>query len=127
MRSRGFTLIEMAVVVAIVGVLAVGIAPVSSLIQQRAQERALKQALRDIRVALDRYHKAYESGMMPRQAGASGGGLGEVLGGMLGGGQAQGGGLGDILGQVLGGAGGAQKTSSADDLLASLQAALRGR
>lgn len=62
-----------------------------------------------------------------RQAGASGGGLGDVLGGMLGGGQSQGGGLGDILGQVLGGAGGAQKTSSADDLLASLQAALRGR
>lgn len=72
MRARGFTLIEMAVVVAIVGVLAVGIAPVSSLIQQRTQERALKQALRDIRVALDRYHKAYESGMIPRQAGASG-------------------------------------------------------
>ena len=48
---------------------------------------------------------------------------------MLSGGQAQGGGggLGDILGQVLGGAGGAQKASSADDLLASVQAALRGR
>ena len=54
--------------------------------------------------------------------------MADVLGGMLGGGQSQGGGgLGDILGQVLGGAGGAQKTSSADDLLASVQAALRGR
>ena len=60
--------------------------------------------------------------------GGQGGGLADVLGGMLGGGQSQGGGgLGDILGQVLGGAGGAQKTSSADDLLASVQAALRGR
>jgi hypothetical protein len=47
---------------------------------------------------------------------------------MLGGGQSQGGGgLADILGQVLGGAGSAQKASSADDLLASVQAALRGR
>lgn len=56
------------------------------------------------------------------------GGLADVLGGMLGGGsQAQGGGLGDILGQVLGGAGGAQRASSADDLLASIQASLRGR
>ena len=60
--------------------------------------------------------------------GGQGGGLGDILGGMLGGGGAQGGGgLGDILGQVLGGAGGAQKASSADDLLASVQAALRGR
>ena len=62
-----------------------------------------------------------------RQA-SPGGSLGDVLGGMLGGGQSQGGGgLADILGQVLGGAGSAQKASSADDLLASVQAALRGR
>ena len=65
-----------------------------------------------------------------RQAapGGGSGGLGDLLGSMLGGAQAQGGGgLGDILGQVLGGAGGAQKASSADDLLASVQAALRQR
>jgi len=71
-------------------------------------------------------------GAVPRNASASqggqGGGLGDILGGMLGGGQAQGGGgLGDILGQVLGGSGGAQKTTAADDLLASVEAALRKR
>lgn len=60
-------------------------------------------------------------GMLPQRevppggaGGAGVGGLGDVLGGMLGGGatgsggSAQGGGIGDILGQVLGGAGGAQ-------------------
>lgn len=57
---------------------------------------------------------------------APGGGLGDVLGGMLSGGQGSGG-LGDLLGQVLGGASGAQRASSADDLLASVQAALRQR
>lgn len=67
-------------------------------------------------------------GGQARQGGAQGGSLADVLGGMLGGSQSQGGGgLGDILGQVLGGAGGAQKASSADDLLASVQEALRGR
>ncbi len=46
---------------------------------------------------------------------ASGGGLGSILGGLLGGGggtqQASGGGLGDILGGLLGGGGGTQQAS----------------
>jgi hypothetical protein len=43
----------------------------------------------------------------------SGGGLGDILGSVLGGGQAQqsGGGLGDILGAALGGGGGAQQAA----------------
>lgn len=72
MAQRGFTLIEMAVVVAIVGVLAAGLAPVTSLIQKRSQERELRLALREIRSALDRYHKAHEAGIIARQADGSG-------------------------------------------------------
>jgi len=49
--------------------------------------------------------------LMNRQGGTGGGGLGDILGGMLGGrggqaGGAPGGGLGDILGGMLGGGGG---------------------
>jgi len=71
-RAAGFTLIEMAVVVAIVGILASGVAPLSRLLQQRAQERELRQALRDIRGALDRYHAAHEAGIVARQADGAG-------------------------------------------------------
>jgi len=71
-RAGGFTLIEMAVVVAIVGILAVGAAPLASLVQKRSQERELRQALRDIRGAIDRYHKASEAGSLLRQADGSG-------------------------------------------------------
>lgn len=72
MRCRGFTLIEMAVVVAIIGILAVGVAPLSSLVQQRNKEHELRQALRDIRGALDRYHQAGETGSLLRQADGTG-------------------------------------------------------
>lgn len=72
MRIRGFTLIEMVVVVAIVGVLAAGVAPLASLVHKRAQERELRQALRDIRSAIDRHHQAAESGNIARAADASG-------------------------------------------------------
>lgn len=70
--GRGFTLIEMAVVVAIVAVLATGAAPLSRLVQQRAQERELRQALRDIRGALDRYRQAHDAGLIERQAEGAG-------------------------------------------------------
>lgn len=69
---RGFTLIEMAVVVAIIGVLAVGVAPLAGHVQKRAQERELRQALRDIRGAIDRYHKAVEAGSVLRSADGTG-------------------------------------------------------
>ena len=70
--SLGFTLIEIAVVVAIIGILAVGVAPLSSHVQKRVQERELRVALREIRSALDRYRKATEEGHILRMADASG-------------------------------------------------------
>lgn len=69
---RGFTLIEMVVVVAIIGVLAAGVAPLAGLAQKRAQERELRQALREIRAAIDRHHQAAEAGRIARAADASG-------------------------------------------------------
>jgi len=70
--SVGFTLIEVAVVVAIIGILAVGVAPLSSHVQKRVQERELRVALREVRSALDRYRKAVDEGHILRAADASG-------------------------------------------------------
>jgi len=70
--TRGFTLIEMVVVVAIVGVLAAAARPFVELSARRAQELQLRHNLRVLREAIDRYKQAVEAGRITVKAQDSG-------------------------------------------------------
>lgn len=70
--AAGFTLIELVVTVAIVGILAAGAMPVAELAVQRNKEQALQNALIEIRSALDAYKEAADTGRITRAADASG-------------------------------------------------------
>lgn len=65
-QKAGFTLIEMVIVVAIVGILASAAYPVASLVAQRARESELRIALRQIREAIDAYKQAVVDGRVKK-------------------------------------------------------------
>jgi general secretion pathway protein G len=69
---RGFTLIEMVVTVAIVGLLAGVAVPTIELTVKRNREQELRLALREIRSALDAYRQASDLGRIDKIVGASG-------------------------------------------------------
>lgn len=58
---RGFTLIEMLVVLTIVGILAGAAMPLHELVARRTREAALREGLRSIRQALDAHRAAVEA------------------------------------------------------------------
>ena len=71
-RTRGFTLIEMVVVVMIVGILASAAMPLAALHKRRSQEAELRQGLRTLRMALDEHKKAWEAGRIRKKVDDSG-------------------------------------------------------
>ncbi len=72
MRARGFTLIEMLVVLAMMGVLVSAARPLLELSVQRSREHELRQGLRALREALDAYKRAVEAGSVASSCSDSG-------------------------------------------------------
>lgn len=72
MRARGFTLIELVVTVAIIGVLAGAAMPLVKLTVQREKESELHQSLRLLRRAIDAYKDAADTGRIRMELGDSG-------------------------------------------------------
>jgi general secretion pathway protein G len=69
---KGFTLIELMIVVAIVALLATVAAPLAEVTYQRSKEQDLRHALREIRGALDAYKRAGDEGKIEKKADTSG-------------------------------------------------------
>jgi general secretion pathway protein G len=71
-RQSGFTLIELAVTLAIVGLLAGVAVQTAEIVVQRNQENELRQSLREIRKAIDAYKQAVDEGRVISKVGESG-------------------------------------------------------
>lgn len=70
--DRGFTIIELVVTIAIIGILTTVALPLAELSIQRAKESELRSALRQIRTAIDEYKKAADEGKVERKADETG-------------------------------------------------------
>jgi len=71
-NTRGFTLIELIVTVMIVGILAGMAAPLARNEIKREKEAALRQELRDIRIAIDKFKDASDRALIQVKLGTEG-------------------------------------------------------
>lgn len=69
---RGFSLVELLVVMAVLGVLAAAVMPLAEVTVQRERERELKHALWEIRDAIDAYKRASDGGVVAKPVDSSG-------------------------------------------------------
>lgn len=70
--AGGFTIVELLVTIVIIGILASAAIPMSELAFQRSREQDLRNALREIRIAIDAYKQAGDEGHIERKVTESG-------------------------------------------------------
>lgn len=72
MKAKGFTFIELLIVVAILALLASVAMPLAEVTVQRTREQDLRRSLREVREAIDAYKRAADEGQIERGADKSG-------------------------------------------------------
>jgi general secretion pathway protein G len=63
--SRGYTFVEVLVVVTILLILASAVMPLAQVTSQRVRETELRRTLREIRTAIDKFKDAADQGLIP--------------------------------------------------------------
>jgi general secretion pathway protein G len=67
MRARGFTLIELVITLAVIGLLVSAALPLAQLVAKREKESELRTALREIRAGIDAYKMAADTGHIEKE------------------------------------------------------------
>ena len=67
MRARGFTLIELVITLAVIGLLVSAALPLAQLVAKREKESELRAALREIRAGIDAYKMAVDIGHVEKE------------------------------------------------------------
>src|SRR5258706_5521762 len=65
MRTRGYTFVELLIVVTILLILASAVLPLAQVTSQRQREAELRRDLREIRTAIDTFKDAVDVGQIP--------------------------------------------------------------
>ena len=70
--ARGYTIVELVVVCALLGILAAMVLPATKYTQKRLKETELRSALRSMRNAVDEYKRYSDAGLIPVELGTDG-------------------------------------------------------